>query len=124
MLVEPIVDFWCITFLAHFIRFVIHQEHFPPLVEPAGVWISFLDEFGKEWSFEFCFWHSKDSRIYYLKKFFPFVQSANIRGGDTGVFLHCSSEIPFCFSCCYLLVSKNQKLYLHSSSEWNSILLL
>jgi hypothetical protein len=24
-------------------------------VEPAGVWISFLDEFGKEWSFEFCF---------------------------------------------------------------------
>ena len=43
-----------------------------------------LDNKGKEWSFEFCFWHSKDSRIYYFKKFYPFVQSENLVGGDTG----------------------------------------
>jgi hypothetical protein len=45
-----------------------------------------LDEFGKEWAFEFCFWHSKESRIYYFKKFYPYVQSTDLRGGDTGTF--------------------------------------
>jgi hypothetical protein len=53
-----------------------------------------LDNKGKEWSFEFCFWHSKDSRIYYFKKFYPFVQSENLVGGDTGAV--CSLSLCIC----------------------------
>lgn len=46
--------------------------------------MSLVDDVGKKWSFEFCFWYSKESRIYYFKKFYPYVQSRNLRGGDTG----------------------------------------
>jgi len=62
------------------------EEHFPALSRPGGVWMKLLDEFGKEWAFEFCFWHSKESRIYYFKKFYPYVQSTDLRGGDTVYF--------------------------------------
>jgi len=63
---------------------MLHQEHFPPISKPGGVWMSLVDDTGKKWSFEFCFWYSKESRIYYFKKFYPFVQARNLRGGDTG----------------------------------------
>lgn len=56
-----------------------------------------LDNKGKEWSFEFCFWHSKDSRIYYFKKFYPFVQSENLTGGDTGAM----RSLPLCKLQCF-----------------------
>ena len=46
--------------------------------------MSLVDDAGKEWTFEFCFWYSKESRIYYFKKFYPYVQARNLRGGDTG----------------------------------------
>lgn len=66
---------------------VLLQEHFPPLSKPGGVWMTLVDASGKEWSFEFCFWHSKDSRIYYFKKFYPYVQATDLRGGDTGTYI-------------------------------------
>lgn len=48
--------------------------------------MTLVDAAGKEWSFEFCFWHSKESRIYYFKKFYPYVQSTDLCGGDTVFF--------------------------------------
>lgn len=66
---------------------VLLQEHFPPLSKPGGVWMTLVDASGKEWSFEFCFWHSKESRIYYFKKFYPYVQATDLRGGDTGTYI-------------------------------------
>jgi hypothetical protein len=30
--------------------------------------MSLVDDAGKEWTFEFCFWYSKESRIYYFKQ--------------------------------------------------------
>lgn len=68
------------------------EEHFPPINKPGGIWMKLLDNKGKEWSFEFCFWHSKDSRIYYFKKFYPFVQSENLVGGDTVFFSRLEPE--------------------------------
>ncbi|XP_073389703.1 B3 domain-containing protein Os07g0679700 isoform X2 [Physcomitrium patens] len=62
------------------------EEHFPPINKPGGIWMTLVDATGKEWSFEFCFWHSKESRIYYFKKFYPYVQSTDLRGGDTVFF--------------------------------------
>lgn len=68
------------------------EEHFPPINKPGGIWMKLLDNKGKEWCFEFCFWHSKDSRIYYFKKFYPFVQSENLVGGDTVFFSRLEPE--------------------------------
>uniref|UniRef100_A0A7I4AC31 CW-type domain-containing protein n=2 Tax=Physcomitrium patens TaxID=3218 RepID=A0A7I4AC31_PHYPA len=62
------------------------EEHFPPINKPGGIWMTLVDAAGKEWSFEFCFWHSKESRIYYFKKFYPYVQSTDLCGGDTVFF--------------------------------------
>uniref|UniRef100_A0A7I4DAG6 CW-type domain-containing protein n=1 Tax=Physcomitrium patens TaxID=3218 RepID=A0A7I4DAG6_PHYPA len=67
-------------------------EHFPPLSKPGGVWMTLIDDAGKEWSFEFCFWYSKESRIYYLKRFYPYVQATNLRGGDTVYFSRLEPE--------------------------------
>lgn len=64
-----------------------------------------IDASGKEWSFEFCFWHSKDSRIYYFKKFYPYVQSTDLRGGDTGALSTFSSPRHFPSVCLALRVN-------------------
>lgn len=64
--------------------------------------MSLVDEEGRTWSFEFCFWYSKESRIYYFKRFYPYVQARNLRGGDTGegisldVYMSFSLLIFFC----------------------------
>ncbi|KAG0620032.1 hypothetical protein M758_4G183600 [Ceratodon purpureus] len=68
------------------------EEHFPPLSKPGGVWMSLVDDAGKKWTFEFCFWFSKESRIYYFKKFHPYVQARNLRGGDTVYFSRLEPE--------------------------------
>lgn len=68
------------------------EEHFPSLSKPGGVWMSLVDDAGKEWTFEFCFWYSKESRIYYFKKFYPYVQARNLRGGDTVYFSRLEPE--------------------------------
>lgn len=63
------------------------QAFFPRITNTEGVPLKVQDSMGKEWTFQFRFWPSGNSRIYVLEGVTPCIQSMQLQAGDTGMSL-------------------------------------
>ncbi|KAG7542003.1 B3 DNA binding domain [Arabidopsis thaliana x Arabidopsis arenosa] len=68
------------------------EAFLPQLSHTQGVPLTVQDPMGKEWTFQFRFWPSRNSRIYVLEGVTPCIQSLQLQAGDTVIFSRLDPE--------------------------------
>lgn len=72
--------------MAVILMFTIYlvQVYLPSISNSEGIPLLVQDLKGQEWVFQFRFWPNNNSRMYVLEGVIPYIQSMQLRAGDTG----------------------------------------